>query len=112
MEVSAVALVVALLASPIAWIHYTLFLLPILFWRWRLDGARLVAALLIVPVPFIIGQFGRSAWTQFTIGSVYNWALVLLLIVLLADELRRSGVPSFRSAWWRRNDPALQGVSR
>ncbi len=49
---------------------------------------RLVALLLIVPVPFIIAQFGRSAWTQFTIGSLYNWAMVLRLVVLAADELR------------------------
>jgi hypothetical protein len=87
-------------------VHYTLFLLPVLWSNWRLEGVRLVAALLIVPVPFVIGQFGRSAWTQFTIGSVYNWALLLLLGVLLADELRRSGAPSFRSAWWRPRAPS------
>jgi hypothetical protein len=67
------------------------------------------AALLIVPVPFVIGQFGRSAWTQFTIGSVYNWALLLLLVLLLKEELERSGAPSFRSAWWRRSAPAASG---
>lgn len=107
-EVSAMALVIALLASPIAWVHYTLFLLPVLISRWRLEGVRLVTALLIVPVPFVIGRFGRSAWEQSTMGSVYNWALVLLLFVLIGEELRRSGLPSFRSAWWRRSPPASQ----
>jgi hypothetical protein len=108
MDVSAVALVVALLASPIAWVHYTLFLLPLLISRWRLEGVRLVAALLIVPVPFIISQFGRSPAEQATVGSIYNWALVLLLLVLIGDELRRTGLPNFRSAWWRTDARASQ----
>jgi hypothetical protein len=89
MRASAIGLVLSLLASPIAWIHYTLFLLPVLLRRWDLNGTRLVALLLIVPVPFIIAQFGRSAWTQFTVGSLYNWAMVLCLFVLATDELRR-----------------------
>jgi hypothetical protein len=109
MEVSAVGLVVALLASPIAWIHYTLFLLPVLFWKWRLDGMRIVAALLIVPVSFVMSQFGRSEWTQITIGSVYNWALILLLLLLLVDDVRRSGMPSLKAAWWRPANSAWQG---
>jgi Glycosyltransferase family 87 len=83
---SALALILALLASPIAWIHYTLFLLPVFFAHWRVHGMRLVALLLIVPVPFIIDQFGKPAWIQVTLGSLYNWALVLCLIVLLMLE--------------------------
>lgn len=89
LRASALALVVALLASPIAWIHYTLFLIPVLLSRWDLNGMRLVAILLMIPVPVVIAQFGKSAWTQFTIGSVYNWAVVLCLAVLVADELMR-----------------------
>jgi len=89
MRASALALVVALLASPIAWIHYTMFLIPVLLSRWDLNGMRLVAVLLIVPVPFVIAQFGKSAWTQFTVGSVYNWAVALCLAVLVADEVKR-----------------------
>ncbi len=88
LRASSVGLVVSLLASPIAWIHYTLFLIPVILRRWDLNSMRLVALLLIVPVPFIIAQFGRAPWTQFTIGSLYNWAMVLCLIVLAADELR------------------------
>ena len=49
---------------------------------------RLVAALLIVPVPFIIEQFTKPAWIQITIGSLYGWALVLCLVVLALDERR------------------------
>lgn len=89
MRASALALVLSLLASPIAWVHYTLFLLPVLLWRWDLNGIRLVSVLLIIPVSFVVSQFGRAAWTQITIGSVYNWALVVCLGVLVADEFRR-----------------------
>jgi hypothetical protein len=83
---SAVGLILGLLASPIAWIHYTLFLLPVFVTRWHVQGTRLVALLLIVPVPFIIDQFGKPAWVQATLGSIYNWALVLCLIVLFMHE--------------------------
>src|SRR5918997_2354630 len=93
-RVSAVALVLALLASPIAWIHYTLFLLPVFFTHWHVHGMRIVALLLIVPVPFIIDQFGKPAWVQVTLGSVYNWALVLCLIVLLMLERARVSPPA------------------
>jgi Glycosyltransferase family 87 len=83
LQASAWGLLLSLLASPIAWIHYTLFLLPVLFSRWRMSGIRLVAVLLIVPVPFIIDRFGQPAWVQVTSGSIYNWALVLCLAALL-----------------------------
>jgi Glycosyltransferase family 87 len=94
---SALAMVLSLLASPIAWIHYTLFLLPVVFAHWRLSGTRLVALLLIVPVPFILDQFGKPAWIQATLGSVYNWALVLCLVVLLMLERAEAG-PSVKPA--------------
>jgi len=89
MRASAMGLVLSLLASPIAWVHYTLFLLPVLLHRWNLNGMRLAALMLIVPVPVVIAQFGRSAWAQVTVGSVYNWALVVCLVALVFDELRQ-----------------------
>jgi hypothetical protein len=86
---SSLALVAALLASPLGWIQYTLFLLPVLLTHWHRLAMRVVAALLIIPVPFIIGQLGAPALTQITTGSVYGWAVVLCLAVLLAVEWRR-----------------------
>ncbi len=86
---SALALVAALLASPLGWIHYTLFLLPVLLMHWHRPTMRIVALLLIIPVPFIIDQFTKAAWIQLTIGSAYGWALVLCLAVLIMDEWRR-----------------------
>jgi hypothetical protein len=89
MAASALALVAALLASPLGWIHYTLFLLPVLLSHWHRPAMRVVALLLIVPVPFIIGQLDKPALTQITSGSVYGWAVVLCLLSLLAAEWRR-----------------------
>lgn len=85
---SAVGLLVSLLASPIAWIHYTLFLLPAFraYWRWPL--VRVAAALLLTPVPLILDQLGRPASIQATTGSVYGWALVLFLVALVGAEAR------------------------
>jgi len=88
---SSLALVAALLTSPLGWIQYTLFLLPVFLTHWHRLAMRGVAALLIIPVPFIIGQLDKPAWTQITTGSVYGWAVVLCLAILLAAEWRRTG---------------------
>ncbi len=90
-DLSAIALLVALLAAPVAWVHYTLFLLPVICANWRAPGMKLVALLLIVPVTFIGHQFGQGLDAQLTLGSIYNWALILLLFVLVADQLRKAG---------------------
>ncbi|MFL5143419.1 MAG: hypothetical protein ACJ8DP_08770, partial [Microvirga sp.] len=84
LRASGLALVVSLLASPIAWIHYTLFLLPVFFSRWSSPFARLAGALLIIPVPLVLAHLGRPAWIQATVGSLYGWAVLLVL----ADFLR------------------------
>jgi hypothetical protein len=86
-RVSSLALVAALLASPLGWIHYTLFLLPLLISHWSRPAMKAVALLLVVPVPFVIDQFTKPLWVQLTLGSVYAWALVLCLAILLADEV-------------------------
>lgn len=88
MRASALALLAAVLASPLGWIHYTLFLLPVILAHWRRPAMQVVALLLIVPVPTIIDQFAKPAWIQLTLGSVYAWALVLCLATLLALEWR------------------------
>ncbi|MDY6962513.1 MAG: glycosyltransferase family 87 protein, partial [Pseudomonadota bacterium] len=84
MDVSSFALVAALLASPLGWIHYTLFLLPVLLHHWQRPWTWPVAVALTIPVPLVLAQFGASAWLQLTVGSVYGWSLVLLLLGLIA----------------------------
>jgi len=90
MRASAFGLLAALMASPLGWIHYTLFLLPVLSVHARRPAILLVMLLLTIPVPVIIDQFTKPAWMQFTIGSVYGWALVLCLLVLASDAWRES----------------------
>ena len=93
-EISGVALVVSLLASPIAWVNYSLFLLPVLCWRWSSQLVRIAAAILLIPVPFVLAELPNPGLRMLTRGSLYNWALLLLLTALVARELRRHGVTS------------------
>ncbi|CAD7054349.1 hypothetical protein REJC140_02142 [Pseudorhizobium endolithicum] len=86
MDISSFALVAALLASPLGWIHYTLFLLPVLLHHWHRPWTWPVAVAFTIPVPLVLGQFGKPALVQATIGSVYGWSLVLLLLGLVAQE--------------------------
>ena len=88
MQASSFALVGAVLASPLGWIHYTLFLLPVIVSHWRFWPMWLVAAMLCIPVPMIINQFGASASVQLTTGSAYGWALVLCLATLAVSARR------------------------
>ncbi|KEQ03824.1 glycosyltransferase family 87 protein [Pseudorhizobium pelagicum] len=93
MDVSSFALVAALLASPLGWIHYTLFLLPVLLHHWQRPWTWPVAVALTIPVPLVLAQFGASAWLQLTVGSVYGWSLVLLLLGLIANDRQTSYPP-------------------
>ncbi|MCF6371269.1 DUF2029 domain-containing protein [Rhizobium sp. TRM95001] len=86
MDVSSFALLAALLASPLGWIHYTLFLLPVLFHHWRSPWTWPVAVALTMPVPLVLADFGKPALTQLTTGSIYAWSLVLLLVGLMAQQ--------------------------
>jgi hypothetical protein len=79
LRASALGILGSLLASPIAWIHYTLFLLP-LFFTTRMSALMLAAAaLLVIPVPFLLRFIDAAPWVQLTIGSAYNWAVLLCL---------------------------------
>ncbi len=83
MRVSSFALLGAVMASPLGWIHYTLFLLPVIVGYWRRWPMWLVGVMLAVPVPFVLGYFGAASAVQITIGSVYGWALVVCLVTLV-----------------------------
>lgn len=85
---STAGILLSLVASPLAWVHYTLFLLPVLACRWGRLSTRLVTALLLVPVPVVIAQFGAPPLAQATLGSVYNWALLWLACALVLEEAR------------------------
>ncbi|MBC7908580.1 MAG: DUF2029 domain-containing protein [Rhodospirillaceae bacterium] len=82
LQASALGLVGAVLASPIAWVHYTLFLLPIFFAFPATPLLVLSAALLVVPVPLVLHLLEAPWWLQASLGSVYGWAVVLCLLAL------------------------------
>ena len=88
-----VALFASLLASPVAWIHYALFLLPALFsvrWsRYMVTGAVLLA------VPRLIADslFAGPTWMEVTLGSVYIWGLLLLAVPAVWPLVARGSTP-------------------
>jgi predicted DCC family thiol-disulfide oxidoreductase YuxK len=87
LRASALGIVAGILASPIAWVHYTLFLLPA-FFVWPLSmSMRVAAALLIVPVPILLRYLDAPAWQQLTVGSAYNWATLFVCAGLVGTRM-------------------------
>ncbi len=97
MRTSEIGLLLSLLASPLAWVHYTLFLVPIFVRRWSASDF-VPAALLLVPVPFVIGLLDAPPLLGLGFGSVYNWALLLFGVLILADARRYRESPQGRAA--------------
>jgi hypothetical protein len=94
LEASALGILGGIVASPIAWVHYTLFLLPI-FFTVRLSTPLLIAAaLLTVPVAEVLRFLDAPTWQQATAGSVYNWAVLLCLAGLILERFRPSRLPT------------------
>ena len=75
-------------ASPLAWVHYTLFLLPLFFSRRWTPTLAAAAVLLTVPVSVVLRFVDAPLWQQATIGSVYNWAVLLCLAGLIREGLQ------------------------
>lgn len=99
-DASAFGILGGILASPIAWVHYTLFLLPVFFGRrWNLPLAA-AAVLLAVPVSWTLRTLDASSWQQLTLGSVYSWATILCAAGLAIDIVRvRSAGMRWSWAW-------------
>ena len=88
LRASALGILGGIAASPIAWVHYTLFLLPVFFSRRWTPLVAAAAALLIVPVHLVLRLLDAPLWQQMTAGSIYNWAVVLCLAGLAMEEVR------------------------
>ena len=88
LQASALGIVGGIVASPIAWVHYTLFLLPVFFSRRWSPALATAALLLTVPVFVVLGFLEAPLWQQVTAGSVYNWAVLLCAGAIAAAERR------------------------
>ncbi|MDH3236781.1 MAG: DUF2029 domain-containing protein [Alphaproteobacteria bacterium] len=87
MQASAIGVGVAILASPVAWLHYLLLLLPaLLHQRWTL-GIAAGAAVMVIPTVAAFWAFRTLplSWPELapaikaTIGSAYSWGALLLV---------------------------------
>jgi hypothetical protein len=80
LDASRIGIAVAILASPLAWLHYTLLLIPGMLDR-RANRLILVAsALLMVPTLVPVATLRGGFWIQLFGGSIYFSAVCLLLI--------------------------------
>jgi hypothetical protein len=78
-RVSSLALIGLLMFSPLAWVGYGLFLLPLFFERAWTPLLALAAALLLIPrLPAQQASDG-SAVLLLSVGSAYSWSWLVLL---------------------------------
>ena len=89
LQASALGIALGIAASPIAWVHYTLFLLPVFFCCRPTRLLTTSAALVVIPVPFVLRFIDAPIWAQATIGSAYNWSVLLCLGALTLEAVRR-----------------------
>lgn len=85
LEASKLALVVAILASPLAWFHYTLFLVPALVqqrWNQALSAAAL---LLLIPVSIPIKAMLGPQWLAPIGGGIYFTAVCLIFAAFVLE---------------------------
>ena len=81
-EAGLMAIIASLLASPVAWIHYGLFLLPPLFSTAWTRTMAVGAIVLATPRIVANGLFYGPTWVEVTLGSLYIWGLLALALPL------------------------------
>ncbi|MBN2329088.1 MAG: DUF2029 domain-containing protein [Candidatus Omnitrophica bacterium] len=95
-----ISFVIILLASPISWTTYTLFLLPIFYLeRWTIYH-YIASLVFLVPVQLVFGLSNISYYHAVIFGSFHLFGIVLLFIPYIKDFI------SVLKAWRR---PILDG---
>lgn len=87
-EAAQIGAALAVVAAPLAWVHYTMLLAPALLgrpWGWAMNVG---AALLCLPIIVPFDAIGGPAWELATRGGVYTLGSALVLF-----ELMRRSVP-------------------
>src|SRR5262249_61702414 len=88
---SGVAMAVLLLGSPLAWVGYSLFLLPLVA-RMRTGLALiLAAALLCIPRLVLQDESDASPLIRYTLGAAYTIAWLILLGSSVTSARRQRG---------------------
>ena len=95
-KLSGLALVLVFLISPVTWPGYTLFLLPVFLERTWSYTLRIAAVMLAIP--HVLVWFGSQVSIELyvIVGSLYCWALILVLIALAKEQhslLRKPASP-------------------
>jgi alpha-1,2-mannosyltransferase len=92
-QVSALGIIAAILASPISWVGYTIFLLPIFFSlnKWTYP-VILSAAILSIPFGFILKLWQTSFFNLVIFGWFYGWGILFLLGVVVKNTMMTSSI--------------------
>jgi len=91
--VSALGIIAAILASPISWAGYTIFLLPILFSMKKWNYLVIISAA-ILSFPFIILlTLWQTSYPNFVIfGWFYGWGILSLLAGVVKNTIMTSNI--------------------
>jgi hypothetical protein len=92
-RVSALGIMASILASPIAWVGYTIFLLPVFFSlkKWTYP-VMISAAILSLPFGFIL-KFWQTSFLNFVIfGWFYGWGILFLLGAVIKNTMMTSNM--------------------
>ncbi len=99
-EASALGIGVAILVSPVAWMHYLLLLVPALLRRRWTAGVAAGATVMVIPTVAAFWAFHTLplSWPELapaikaTIGSAYSWGALLLVVAMArADRAKAHG---------------------
>jgi alpha-1,2-mannosyltransferase len=83
-DATALALITVLLVGPVSWAGYTLVLLPVLLSRRWTRATWIAVVALTVPFWLIRDIATLSIWPSAVLGSLYGWAILVLLFDVLA----------------------------
>ena len=92
-HISALGIIASILASPISWAGYTIFLLPIFFSlkKWTYP-VMISAAILSIPFGFILKLWQTSFLNFVIFGWFYGWGILLLLGAVVKNTMMTSSI--------------------
>ncbi len=88
-QISAAAILGALILGPITWAGYSLFALPVLVSRRWFAWEWAAALLLCVPFGLAFDFASLNPVANILLGSIYGWGLLIAFGLLAADAYRR-----------------------